>query len=74
MKHSDDEEKLKEGWGEMAQLESSALLLSVSPSLGLIGILVNEEVLTHLSVSIADGFGQRAPSLSIFHLYWSIMG
>lgn len=30
--------------------------------------------LTHLSVSVADGLCEGAPSLSIFHLHWCIVG
>lgn len=30
--------------------------------------------LTHLPVSVADGLCQRAPSLSVFHLHWCIVG
>lgn len=30
--------------------------------------------LTHLSVSVADGLCEGAPSLSVFHLHWCIVG
>lgn len=30
--------------------------------------------LTHLSVSVADGLSKGAPSLSVLHLHWCIVG
>ena len=31
-------------------------------------------LLTHLSVSVANGLGEGAPSLSVLHLHWCIVG
>lgn len=40
----------------------------------LVKCISNNVKRTHLPVSVADGFGERTPSLSVFHLYWCIMG
>ena len=31
-------------------------------------------MLTHLSVSVANGLGEGTPSLSVLHLHWCIVG
>lgn len=34
----------------------------------------DSQILTHLSVSVADGLSKGAPSLSVLHLHWCIVG